>query len=274
MIEKLRDLWQHRELLWNMTVKELKVKYKRSVLGFVWSFMTPLIMIAVFTLVFSILFPRTDIEWFVVFLMCGLLPWLFFTNSLMQSVATIVYNPGLIKKVYFPREILPIAAVGANVFHFMLQMLVFFLFLLILRWHFSPYLILFPLVFLLELMFTMGLCLFVSAANVYLRDVQHFVEVATMAWFWLTPIVYPIGYFISSKFGKYIAIYLLNPMADIVLLFQYIIYNPYYYAKNSQVAVAYIPVKGIIYAAVLSVFFLVGGYYFFHMTERGFAEQI
>lgn len=271
MIEKIRDLWLHRELLWNMTVKELKVKYKRSVLGFLWSFMNPIIMLAVFSIVFAILVSRGNMSWFVVYLMSGLLPWLFFVNTLMQSVGSIVGNPGLVKKVYFPREVLPLGAVGANLFHFVMQMLVFFVFLLIIGWHFSIYLLLFPVVLLLEVTFTVGLSLFLSAANVYLRDVQHFVEVATMAWFWITPIVYPIG-MLMGKFHKFLPLYLANPMTDIVLLWQYIIYNPYYYAPKA--GAAYISFWGITGTAVVSVALLVFGYYFFTRTERGFAEQI
>jgi ABC-2 type transport system permease protein len=269
MIEKLKDLWVHRELLWNMTVKELKVKYKRSVLGFVWSFITPMIMLAVFSLVFAILARGGGMSWFAVYLMSGLLPWLFFVSSLTQSVGSVVSNPGLVKKVYFPREVLPIAAVGANIFHFLMQMLVFFGFLIIIRWHFSIYLLLFPVVLLLEIVFALGMALFVSAANVYLRDVQHFVEVATMAWFWLTPIVYTMGT-LTSVAGRYTSLYLLNPMANIVLLWQYIIYNPYHYGPEA----AYVAPWGIIYTVVLSLFLLFTSYYYFTRSERGFAEQI
>jgi ABC-2 type transport system permease protein len=268
MIERIKDLWVHRELLWNMTVKELRVKYKRSVLGFLWSFMNPIIMLAVFSLVFSILV-KNNMKWFVVYLMSGLLPWIFFTNSLMQSVGTIVTNAGLVKKVYFPREILPIAAVGANIFHFAMQMVVMFVFLIALRWHFSPWLAAFPLVLLMQVMFTLGLALFISAANVYLRDVQYFVEVATMAWFWITPIVYTMN-LVVPKLGDYLPIYLLNPMTNIVLCYQYIIYNPRYYGPQA----AYISKWGVIGTGVVSIFLLAFGYYFFYKTERGFAEQI
>lgn len=273
MTERLIDLWGHRELLWNLTVKELKVKYKRSVLGFVWSFMNPIIMLGVFSVVFAIMVRSEGIQWFAVYLMAGLLPWLFFVNSLNQSVVSIVGNPGLVKKVYFPREVLPIAAVGANVFHFLMQMAVLFLFLLAIGWKFSPYLALFPLVLLMEICFTLGLCLLVSAANVYLRDVQHFVEVVTMAWFWLTPIVYPIGLLID-RMGSLLWLYLANPMANIVLAWQYIIYNPGYYARGSEVAVACISFWGMSGTAVGSLALLVVGYWFFCKTERGFAEQI
>ncbi|MBU4174679.1 MAG: ABC transporter permease [Actinobacteria bacterium] len=269
MIERLKDLWAHRELLWNMTVKELKVKYKRSVLGFAWSFMTPLVMLLVFSIVFSILARGGDVQWYAVFLMSGLLPWLFFVNSLMQSVGSIVANPGLVKKVYFPREILPIAAVGANIFHFVLQMLVFFVFMLLIRWHFSPWLLLMPFILILQVVLTLGLALLVSAANVYLRDVQHFVEVALTALFWLSPIVYPVG-LVASQFPKFMPLYLVNPMTNIVLLWEYAIYNPHHYGPQ----VAYISFWGILITVVFSIVTLVGGYYVFARIERGFAEQI
>ncbi|MCG2796443.1 MAG: ABC transporter permease [Actinomycetia bacterium] len=269
MIERLKDLWAHRELLWNMTVKELKVKYKRSVLGFAWSFMNPLVMLLVFSIVFSILARGGEVQWYAAFLMSGLLPWLFFVNSLMQSVGSIVGNPGLVKKVYFPREILPIAAVGANIVHFLLQMMVFFAFLLIIRWHFSPWLLLMPVILILQVMLTLGLALLVSAANVYLRDVQHFVEVALTAWFWLCPIVYPVG-LVADQFPRFMPLYLANPMTNIVLLWEYVMYNPHHYGKQ----VAYLSFWGIFGTVVLSIVALVGGYYVFTKTERGFAEQI
>jgi ABC-2 type transport system permease protein len=279
MISRLKDLWLHRELLYNITVKELKVKYKRSVLGFFWSLVTPLMMLAVFSLVFSIL-AKTEMNWFVVFLMAGLFPWLFFVNALMQSVGSVVGNPGLVKKVYFPREVLPLGAVGANIFHFVLQMVILFVFLFAIGWHFSIYVLYLPLVMLLEIMFTLGLALFMSAANVYLRDIQHFLDVGTMAWFWLTPIVYVIGT-VMGKLGGFFKLYLANPMTNIVELYQYIIYNPKYYAPLSYVngpkrqpPVVYLSFWGIVGTIVISVVLLVFGYYYFIRKERGFAEQI
>jgi lipopolysaccharide transport system permease protein len=246
-----------------------------------WSFVTPLIMLAVFSLVFSIL-AKASMNWFVVYLMAGLFPWLFFVNSLMQSVGSVVGNPGLVKKVYFPREVLPLGAVGANIFHFVMQMIILLLFLLIIGWHFSIYILYLPLVMLLEIVFTTGLALFISSANVYLRDIQHFTEVATMAWFWLTPIVYVIGQ-VQGKLGGFFRLYLANPMTNIVQLYQFIIYNPHFNAPQSyinapppkgQPPVVYLSFWGIFGTIVLSILLLVFGYYFFIVKERGFAEQI
>ena len=284
MIERLKDLWLHRELLFNMTRKELKVKYKRSVLGFLWSFVTPLIMLAVFSLVFSIL-AKNSMNWFVVYLMAGLFPWLFFVNSLMQSVGSVVGNPGLVKKVYFPREVLPLGAIGANIFHFIMQMLILLVFLIVISWHFSIYILLLPLVMLLEIILVTGFALFLSAANVYLRDVQHFTEVATMAWFWLTPIVYVIGT-VMGKLGGAFKLYLANPMTNIVELYQFIVYNPQFYAPASYVAgpkgafgptqppVVYLSFWGITGTIAFSILLLVFGFMYFTLKERGFAEQI
>ena len=276
MIDRLKDLWLHRELLFNMTRKELRVKYKRSVLGFMWSFMTPLIMLAVFSLVFTIL-AKNNVPWFVVYLMSGLFPWLFFVNSLMQSVGSVVGNPGLVKKVYFPREVLPLGAVGANIFHFVLQMLILLVFLVCISWHFSIYILLLPLVMLLEIILVTGFALFLSAANVYLRDVQHFTEVATMAWFWLCPIVYIVGT-VMGKLGGFFKIYLLNPMTNIVELYQYIIYNPHHYvphgAQPGNVPVTYLSFWGITGTIAFSILLLVFGFMYFTLKERGFAEQI
>ncbi len=276
MIEKLKELYRHRELLWNMIKKELKVKYKRSVLGFLWSMLNPLIMLVVFSLVFAILAKMEEIPWYAIYLMAGLLPWLFFVNCLMQSVVSVVSNPGLVKKVYFPREILPMATVGANIIHLLLQMLVFFIFLLVIGWHFSPLLVWVPAILLLEITFTLGLALILSASNVYLRDVQHFTEVATMAWFWLCPIVYPI-LLVTNTFPKFMPIYLSNPMTPIVMVWEQIIYNPWHFGPKSVNAITYqgrlfwIALGGVI---LLSLFLLVFGYYYFMKKEKEFAEQI
>ncbi|MDD5447678.1 MAG: ABC transporter permease [Actinomycetota bacterium] len=266
---RLKDLFSHHELLRNMITKELKVKYKSSVLGFLWSFINPLVMLIVFSIVFSIFTRGGDIQWYAVYLMSALLPWNFFVGSLMQATSSVVANAGLVKKIYFPREILPISAVGANLVHFLLQSAVFFVFLLIIGWHFSILVLLFPLVTLLECTFLLGLAFFLSAADVYLRDTQHFVEVLTMAWFWITPIVYPIS-LVRDAFPDMLKFYLANPMANIALIWQYIIYNPKHYAPHA----AYISRWGILGTVLVSIALLIGGYIFFVRKERGFAQQI
>jgi ABC-type polysaccharide/polyol phosphate export permease len=176
--------------------------------------------------------------------------------------------------------VLTLGAVGANIFHFVMQMLILLVFLLIIGWHFSIYILYLPLVMLLEIVLATGLSLFVASANVYLRDVQHFTEVATMAWFWLTPIVYVIGTVIGVL-GGWFKLYLLNPMTNITELYIYVIYNPKYYAPLSYISgpkkqppVVYLSFWGIMGTIILAVLLLVFGYYYFIRKERGFAEQI
>ena len=118
MISRLRELYRHRELIENLVVRDLKVRYKNSVLGFVWSLLNPLLLMVVFTIVFTIMLPNLTIPKFPVFVMCALLPWNFFNTSVMSALNSIVHNGHLIKKVYFPREVLPISTVLSNFVNF------------------------------------------------------------------------------------------------------------------------------------------------------------
>ena len=145
---RLTTLWSYRELIYNLVVRELKARYKNSVLGFVWSLLNPLGMMLVFTVVFGVLLPNTQIEKYPIFLLCGLLPWNYFSASVMGSVNSIVENANLVKKVFFPREVLPIASVLAQLVNFLLALIILFAALIIFRANFSPWLWLLPLVIL------------------------------------------------------------------------------------------------------------------------------
>ena len=209
-----------------MTRKELKVKYKNSVLGFAWSLLNPLLYLVVFYIAFVKIL-GSGVPDFPIFLLSGLLVWNFFSTGLAAACGSVVSNAGLVKKVSFPREILPLAAIGSMLVHFFLQSLVLFTVLLIMRrpvdW---AYVALLPIALLALMLLTGALGILMSATNVYLRDTQHFLELALLAWFWVTPIVY--GFMTidrrpeSSLFKK---IYLLNPVTPIVLIFQRAIYN-------------------------------------------------
>ncbi len=272
MKTKLKDLYEYRELLFNLTRKEIKVKYKNSVLGILWSMINPLIMLLVFYIAFGLFFKvqGNGIEFFAIYLMTGILPWNFLANSLNLAVGTVVSNGNLVKKVYFPREVLPLANVGAAAFNFILQSIVLFVFMLVIWYRFSPLLLLFPLVMLLETLFIIGLALFLSALNVFFRDLQHLTEIVLMAWFWMTPIVYPITYVTEKMPGWVQTIYFLNPMTHIIQLWHEIIYNPAVHGPTTS----YISTKGLIGTAIFSVGFVVLGYLFFASREGRFAEFI
>jgi ABC-2 type transport system permease protein len=231
-IRRFKELWHYREILVNLTRKEVKVKYTSSVLGSAWSMLNPVMYLVVFTFVFEVVL-KSGVPSFPIYLLSGLLAWNLFAGSLTLSARSVVENANLVKKVYFPREILPLASVGATTFDFLLQGVVLLAFMVIetyfnnLGWN----LLLLPLSMFALLLFTTALSLWVGALNVKYRDTQHLLNLALLTWFWLTPIVYPMGYvektFLHTRFGEtgLIAYLILNPMATIISGFQRALYG-------------------------------------------------
>jgi ABC-2 type transport system permease protein len=224
--ERVTEIWRYRELLVAFSRTELKVKYKNSVLGFAWSMLNPALYLAVYWVVFDLIL-GTGIPNFPIFLLSGILVWNLFATSLSSATGSVVANAGLVRKVAFPREILPLASVGAALVHFFLQLTVLVLALAGLRhpvgWAEMPLL---PLALADLILMAAGFALLFSVANVYLRDMAHFVELALMAWFWVTPIVYPFKQLVGALHG-HAAIALLNPVAPIVLAFQRALYGEF-----------------------------------------------
>lgn len=225
--QRLRELAAHREILVNLVRKELKVRYATSALGVVWSMLNPLLYLAVFGVVFTF-FLKSGIPDFPVFLLSGIVAWTVFSTATSQATTSIVGNANLVSKVAFPREILPLASIGAAIVNFGFQLAVLVAFILLighplLGWH----LVLLPLAFVVLLLFTSAVALLVSAFNVRYRDTQHLVELGLLAWFWLTPIVYPAGA-IAGKFadnGWSFDWFLVNPLTVLVLGFQRALYG-------------------------------------------------
>jgi len=221
---RVRDLLRYRELTANLVRKELRVKYKNSFLGFFWSLLNPALLLGIYWLVFT-KFLGQRIPNFAIFLLSGLLGWNLLTMALTSSVVSLVGNASLVTKVYFPREALPLAAVGASLMHFFFQLIVLAVAIAAMRFPVSPAaIVLVPSALLVELLLLAGLCLIVAVLNVYFRDVQHLLEVGLLAWFWMTPIVYPIA-FLQQNLGKLWHLSLLNPMTSIALAYQRGIYG-------------------------------------------------
>jgi len=231
-IKRLKELWSYREILVNLTRKEVKVKYTSSVLGSAWSMLNPIMYLVVFSFVFQVVL-KSGIPNFPIYLLSGLLAWNVFSGSLTLSARSVVENANLVKKVYFPREILPLASVGATVFDFLLQGIVLVAFMAVARYtEFLGWnLLLLPLSMFALLLFTTALSLWVGALNVKYRDTQHLLNLALLTWFWLTPIVYQFGLvqqrLEESRFGEagLVAYLILNPMATIVAGFQRALYG-------------------------------------------------
>ncbi len=227
---RLRDIWRYRELMVNLTMREIKVKYKNSVLGIVWTFLNPLLYLAVFSLVFGVILP-SGAPRYGLLLLSGLQAWNLFAMGMTAATTSITGNATLVQKVWFPREILPLSAVGASLVTFCFQMIVLFIGLAAFRqapaWELLPLLV--P-ALLVALLLGTGLGLLLSAINVYFRDVQHFLELGVLTWFWFTPIVYQYDFVaraITDRWGLGAErLTLLNPMIPVVTTFQRVLYNP------------------------------------------------
>jgi ABC-type polysaccharide/polyol phosphate export permease len=219
----LGDLWNARELLRQLVAKELKVRYKGSALGFLWSLVTPLLLTGVFTVVFST-FIRIAIEDFATFFLSGYLVWTFFSNSVNASVGAIVGNGALIRKVWFSREVLPLSLVLAQAVHFGLALLATSPLFLVQR-GFSPQVIPALVVgFALLVAFTTGMSMLFAAANVGFRDLQELTQVIFLAWFYLTPVIYPLAY-VRDNAPQFLPLVRANPMTWFAELFHRLLYD-------------------------------------------------
>ncbi len=225
------DIWRYRELWLGLTRKELKVKYKNSVLGFFWSLLNPFISILVFYFVFQVVL-KNGIPGFAILLVAGILVWNLFSGALLSATTSVTGNSAIVKKVAFPKEILALSSVGASTVHLFLQGMVALLFLAIFqRGPAVAYLPLLVPAFIALLLLTSSLGILLAALNVRLRDMQHLVEVGLQVWFWATPIVYAFLLVKSKVAGSpnrayhvLWDLYRLNPLTPIVLTFQRAIY--------------------------------------------------
>lgn len=263
----------------NLVRKELKVKYTASVLGTIWSLLNPVVFLAVFTFVSIVLTEGMDD--FPVFLLSGLLAWNLFSVSLTSGAQSVLANANLVKKVAFPREVLPLATIGVALVDFVLQSLVFLAFMVVFGYGFTLDVVwLYPLAFIALLTFTTAVTLWVSAMNVRYRDVQHLLSLALLVWFWLTPIVYPVGpvsraHVFTGDLGHvYWAIYLANPVTWIVAGFQRALYHSgdaaTMLAGFSDVALA----LGITVALAVSTLLLWLTWRLFFSLSGDFAEEL
>ncbi|MBV9082565.1 MAG: ABC transporter permease [Acidobacteriaceae bacterium] len=207
MTELLRDTYRYRELIWALALRELKVRYKRSVLGFMWALLNPALLMLVLTVVFTTIMP-INIPHYAVFLLCTLLPFTFFSQSLSYAVESMVGNADLVKKVAVPKLVFPVAALVSNVINLLLSLIPLVLLVIALRhplhwtWIFIPI----PIAALCIL--TLGVTFFFATANVYYRDVAHIVQILLQVLFYVTPILYKVDFFPP----KYRWLFWLNPL--------------------------------------------------------------
>lgn len=271
MLSELRELLRYRELFLNLVVRDLKARYKHSVLGFFWSLLNPLAQIATLTIVFKMIM-RTKIDNYAPFLMTAFVPWTFFQLGLLDACASLLQNATVLKRVYFPREVLPLSGVAANLIHFMLAMVVLFGYLMVVGVHFAwGHLIYLPLIILAETMLVAGLALLVSCASVYFQDIYYLLTMGMNLLYFGSCIFYPlygnaqVPGLISSRFGW---VAHLNPVVPLVTLY-----------RQAILARANVPDAGPIQLELLwRVFafglgFLIVGYLVFNWRKWEFAER-
>lgn len=256
---RLKELYDYREMIRSLIRRELRGKYKASVLGFLWTFLNPLFQLFVYTIVFSVIL-RSGIDDFYLYLFIGLVPWNFFNASVAGGASCVVSQENLIKKIYFPRMALPIACVTSAFINMLLTSVITFLFLLFEGHGFCVNALLYlPIIAIIEYIFAIGMCMIVSALDIFFRDMEYILGIITMAWMYLTPIMYTMEMIPEEIRG----IFLLNPMTAIIRAYQDILY----FKKIPEVAT-------LTTAAVLGIFFCVVGYVVFESLQRKFAEEL
>lgn len=280
VLRRIADVWRSRELLVLFVRTSLKLRYKNSALGFFWSLANPALYLVVFYIVFELVL-ENGIPNFPIYLLSGLLVWNLFSSALAAATSSVLVNGGLVKKVAFPREILPLASVGAALVHFFLQSIVLAGALLLFGYSVSvEYLPLIPFALVTLLLLSAALAVLFSALNVRLRDTGHFVELGLLAWFWMTPIIYPYM-LVAGKLGSVKWVALLNPLTPIVTAFQRALYNRTT-ATNDGIVTKILPAgaefgwyaRNLAIVAIVSAAVLLGALAYFGRVEADFAEEL
>ena len=219
MITSLDALVHHRTLIMALVLRELRARYRGSFLGFLWSFLNPLLLMVVYVLVFSV-YLRVPESNYAVFLFSGLLPWLWFSSSLGHATGVIVGGGALVKRVLFPAEVLPLVSVLSNMINFLLSLPLLFLFLVLFGIPLTPWAASLPLLLTLQFLLTAGLALPLAALNVHLRDVEQILGNLLVLWFFLSPVLYPV----SAVPASFRPLYFLNPLAGLIQSYRDILF--------------------------------------------------
>lgn len=258
MLKVFKNLYNYRELLKTNVKKEIRGKYKNSFLGVLWSFLNPLLQIIVYAIVFQMILKNPK-ENYAIFICCGLIPWTFFASTISRAAFTMVENGNILKKVYFPREILPISVVTSEAINFLISTIIIIAFVVFGGLGISKYIVFYPLVLIAQYILLIAISLIVSSVSVYVRDLQHLIGVALQLLFYATPIVYAAEA-IPENFRWMLQ---LNPMTYIIDAYRDIFYNQ-----------TMIDVMPLIILIGISLVLCVVGYIIFNKLQKGFAEQL
>jgi lipopolysaccharide transport system permease protein len=264
MWRNLAQLARYRGLIQSLVARELKARYRGSVLGFFWSFINPLLLLTVYTFVFTTIQPNNAPETnpFSLFAFSGLLPWTWFQTSLLEAASSLIVGGNLIKKVLFPAEVLPIVSVLANMVHFFLGLLILVGFMVGLHHYPDPMdLLWFPVVILIQLVFTLGLSLLLAALTVHFRDIRDLLSNVLTFWFFATPIIYP---YTMPSVASFKTFFQLNPFFHLAVSYQEILFfhGPFGHARS------------LLMLGAASLLLFVVGYWIFDRLRDSFAEVV
>jgi ABC-type polysaccharide/polyol phosphate export permease len=224
LFSNLANLVRYRGLIWSLVARELKARYRGSVFGFLWSFVNPLLLLLIYTFVFTTIIPNQveGVQPFALFMFCGILPWTWFSTSLSDASGSLIAGGNLIKKVLFPAEVLPIVNVLANMVHFFFGLTILVAFLVMYRRYPSPSdLLWFPVAVLVQLVFASALALLLAALTVHFRDIRDILANVLTLWFFATPIIYP---HFQPNVQKFKPFFNLNPFTHLAIAYQEILF--------------------------------------------------
>jgi lipopolysaccharide transport system permease protein len=264
LFSNLANLFRYRGLIQSLVARELKARYRGSVLGFFWSFINPLLLLSIYTFVFTVILPNqnTIAQPYALFMFCGILPWNWFATSLLEASNALVAGGNLIKKVLFPAEILPLVNVLANMVHFFLGLTILGAFVIVYRhWPDPAGLVWFPVAVLVQFVFTMALALFFAALTVHFRDIRDLLSNLLMFWFFATPIIYP---WLDPNVIAYRRLFDLNPFTHLAVSYQEILFFPGSVGHW----------KWLLALGGVSVVLFFAAYWFFDRLRDSFAEAV
>ena len=273
---KVRQIWGYRELIRNLALRDLRARYKGSALGYLWTQLAPLLMMSVFVFIFSLVFP-SGLALYPVFVIVALLPWNYAAEAVQSGARSIIDNANLIKKVYFPREVLPLVSVLSSLLNYLLSLPMMFLVVVVVqllslgRLNLSWSIAYLPVLLIIQTIFLAGLALLLSTLAVFFRDVVHLIGILINLWFFMTPVFYSLDAFGAGEGARYLR--WLNPMASLIEFYREIIYG------NSvlvgQVPTPALPDLGsVLRVAVTSLIVLALGYWVFQRNSGRFGEEI
>ena len=281
MLAEFRELYRYRDLLMVLVARDIKVRYKRSALGFFWSLINPLMQTLVLTIVFKHVLKIQQPN-YSAWVLAAILPWTFFQNSVLDAAQSILLHYTLVKKVYFPREIIPLSSVISNLIHLGLSFLVFLVYALVIGIHFGPMLLWLPLLVFFHFLLNVGVALTVAAMNVYYEDVKFIVQIVVNLLFYTCPIIYTTAHIVawdeglthgqnlaSPESDRLFFLYRMNPVASLIIAYQKVLLSR---AAPLDPRPLDPGVLGITFLQCLLI--AVFGYLFFNRRKWEFAERL